>query len=256
MRRTLNSTGRKRITLDKLVVEPRVNGDNKSLYFSWDLAGLELDSDAEVIIEVSTTGQSYRVSAGKLADGIGSFEVHAPTFSQAKSARSKIVVAQVNPVGVRIILATSAGISALFEEEEMGGASPLPIQLRDDLKTIWQLDFSSGKPVLLVTNSEGIYADLKSNPLFFPTMLPQVIKEIAFQLLTNPSSFEDGPQVWHEFFESIGLSQSERERLQADGDGEETSLERWSVAEGLAAEFVVKKRILSEIRKILEEDNL
>jgi hypothetical protein len=252
MRRTLNSTGRKRITVDMFSIEPKISLGKKSLVFSWNLAPLELNQDSEVVIEVSTMGQSERLSVGKLGSGIGIQEVRTAIFSEAKAAKAKILVSALNSSGIRMILATSTGISCLFEKEDDGGGSPLPIQLRDDLTNIWQLDFSSGRPVLLIANSDGIYSELKANPLFFPTILPQVIKEIAFHLLINPSAFEDNPEIWHMFFESLGLSESERERLQASVETDEISLERWAIAESLATEFVLRKNILNEIKRILE----
>ncbi len=255
MIRTLNSTGRQRITMDMVSATPRMEGAIRSIDLVWNLTELALDEKSEVIIEVSITGQTMRIVAGQLDRGTGSYQAKVPFLVDAKSAKAKLLVSKANSAGVRIISATSTSIPVLFEKEPEGGQSPLPIQLKEDLKTVWELDYSTGKPVLWITNKNGIYGQLKSNPIFFPTILPQVVKEISFQLLTNPSAFESNPEVWVNFFRSLGLNDEERESLQAMEDIEDGTQERWEKAEALSNEFSVRLQVLSKIEAALEDES-
>jgi hypothetical protein len=253
--RTLNSTGRQRITMDMVSATPRIEGASRSIDLVWNLAELTLDKKSDVIIEVSITGQTMRIVSGQLAEGTGSHQAKVPFLVDAKSAKVKILVSMANESGIRMISATSTSIPVLFEKEPEGGQSPLPIQLKEDLKTVWELDYSTGKPVLWITNKNGIYGQLKSNPIFFPTILPQVIKEISFQMLSNPSAFESNSEVWVNFFRGLGLSDEERADLQAMEDIEEGTQDRWDKAEALSSEFSVRLKVLSKIEAALEEES-
>ena len=255
MIRTLNSTGRQRITMDMVSLIPKMDGPHRSVNVSWNLGTLSLDATADVIIEVSITGQTMRIQAGKLGDATGSHEAKVPFFRDAKSAKAKILVSKPNATGVRFILATSSSIPVLFEKEPEGGESPLQIQLKDDLNTVWELDYSTGKPVLWVANKNGIYGRLKSDPIFFPTILPAVIKEIAFKLLTSPSSFESNSAVWVKFFRALGLSDEEREQLQSMDDIEDGTADRWEKAEALSIEYSVRLKVLLKLEEALEDES-
>lgn len=255
MIKTLNSTGRQRITMDMVTVTPKMDGPNRSIDFNWNLDRLALDPTADVVVEVSITGQTMRTLVGKLGGAAGSHEAKVPFLRDAKSAKAKILVSKPNDTGVRIILATTTSISVLFEKEPEGAQSPLPIQLKEDLNTVWELDYSTGKPVLWVANKNGIYSRLKSDPIFFPTILPGVIKEIAFKLLSNPSSFESNSGVWIKFFKTLGLSDQEREQLQSLDDIEDGTSDRWAKSEALAIEYSVRLKVLEKLEEALEDES-
>lgn len=255
MIKTLNSTGRQRITMDMVSLSPRMDGPNRSVDVSWNLETLALDPTADVIIEVSITGQTMRTLVGKLGDASGSHEAKVPFLRDAKSAKAKILVSKPNATGIRLILATTSLISVLFEKEPEGAESPLPIQLKEDLNTVWELDYSTGKPVLWIANKNGIYSRLKSDPIFFPTILPGVIKEIAFKLLSSPSSFESNSGVWVKFFRTLGLSDEEREQLQSMDDIEDGTADRWAKSEALAIEYAVRLKVLLKLEEALEDES-
>lgn len=255
MIRTLNSTGRQRITMDMVSLTPRIDGPSRSVDVSWNLETLALDPTAEVIIEISITGQTIRISAGMLGDATGCHEAKVPFLRDAKSAKGKVLVSKANSSGVRLILATTSSIPVLFEKEPEGGESPLPIQLKEDLNSVWELDYSTGKPVLWIVNKNGIYSRLKSDPIFFPTILPAVIKEIAFKLLSSPSSFESNSEVWIRFFRALGLTDEEREQLQSMEDIEEGTSDRWEKSEAIAIQYSVRLNVLLKLEEALEDES-
>lgn len=234
---------------------PKMDRANRSIDASWNLSELGLDADSDVIIEVSITGQTMRILVGKLGVASGSYEAKVPFLRDAKSAKATILVSKPDSNRVRIISATSTSIPVLFEKEPEGGQSPLPIQLKEDLKTVWQLDYSTGKPVLWIANKNGMYSQLKANPIFFPTVIPYVIKEIAFQLLSNPSAFESNSDVWAKFFKGLGLSDEERQQLQEAVDIEDGTADRWDRAESLSVEFAVRLKVLPKIEGALEDES-
>lgn len=258
MRRTLNQTGRQRILLEHANAEPRIESSSRAIIFTWDLTHYNLDQDAEVVIEVSLTGQEKRFVVGKLRDIGTSFEAQVEFLRDAKSAKAKLYVSKPSTNGVRIILATTTTFSVLFEKEPDGGNSPLQILPSDDLTTIWKLRYKDGMPILLVSNRNGVYAQLKANPIFLPSILPQVIKEIAFHLLTAPSDFESSEEVWNQFFKAYGLGDYDRENLQSAGDDmddlEAVTNLRWEAAEAVAMEFSVREKILDDIQMNLGEE--
>jgi hypothetical protein len=233
---------------------PKMEGANRSIEVSWNLSELGLDAASDVIIEVSITGQTMRIVAGKLGFANGSYEAKVPFLRDAKSAKATILVSKPDSNGIRIISATSTSIPVLFEKEPEGGQSPLPIQLKEDLNTVWQLDYATGKPVLWIANKNGIYSQLKANPIFFPTIMPYVIKEIAFQLLSNPSAFESNSDVWVKFFKGLGLSDEERQQLQETDEIEDGTADRWDRAESLSVEFAVRLKVLPKIEGALEDE--
>lgn len=241
--------------MDMVSFAPKMDGPHRSINVSWNLGTLDLDPTADVIIEVSITGQTMRIVAGRLGHATGSYETKVPFLREAKSAKAKILVSKPSATGVRLILATTSSIPVLFEREPEGGESPLQIQLKDDLNTVWELDYSTGKPVLWVANKNGIYGRLKSDPIFFPTILPAVIKEIAFKLLTSPTSFESNSDVWEKFFRALGLNDEEREQLQSVDDIEEGTVDRWEKAEALSIEYSVRLQVLLKLDKALEDES-
>jgi hypothetical protein len=259
MKRTLNQTGRQRILLEHASAVPIIDGANRSILFTWDLSTYDLDLDAEIVIEVSLTGQEKRFVVGKLGDVPPQYEAKVEFLRDAKSAKATLYVSKADPEGIRIIQATTATHTILFEKEPDGGNSPLQIQLVDELATVWRLEYKDGKPVLQITNRNGVYAQLKANPLFFPTILPQVIKELAFHLFASPGDFQSNEEVWINFFKAYGLADQERISLQAadeeDDDVEKITMDRWDRAERISNEWAKMEKIVDEIQTNLGEDS-
>ena len=249
MRRTVNHTGRAKITLDLVSLKTSAQSAKKTIDISWDLVSLDLSSTFEIIVEVDSFAASQRISLGQLGDGSGSAELDLEYIRDSNLAKVTLLVVDTSSQ-VRIIKAKTSSMPVIFDLAENADGQLLKIQRLDDLETLWHLDFHSGEPILQVCNRDGLYPKLANSPIFFATVLPAAVKEIAFTLFSGLYEIqEEVMAAWLEHFEFLGLSTSDRDSLgigSSDFD-EDMYARRLELSEFLGTQFSKSNKFIERV---------
>lgn len=245
MKRTVNLTGKKRITQDLVSAEFIDEGASHTAKVSWDLSSLNLDPGMEIIFETYSFGQTSRDAVQLLENEVASRIINLVNFKKDSSISLYVrVVDATSPV--RRIVAESASIALLPGVAKEGNNSLLKVQAKSDLQSLWQIDFSIGEPVLQISNRNGIYGDLIAEPVFFASVLPAAVSEIAFVIIAQADLLNaDTLKLWESAFRAYGLSEARLGELRGSLTSEEylgDSLisikdEANSIAQRFAAKF-------------------
>ena len=254
MRRTVNHTGKLRITLDLVSLVTSSSSARKSITIGWDLSSLSLTADLELIAEIDSFAANTRVALGSLGLGVGEAVLDLEYIRDSKMAKvTLIAVDSASPT--RIIKATTSPMPVIFDLAENSSGQLLKIQRLDELATLWRLDFNSGEPILQVCNRNGLYPKLTNGPIFLSAVLPAAVKEIAFTLFSRLYEIQDEVyEAWMEYFATIGLTDTDRTLLQEDATelDEELQIERLRIAEFLADQFSKRNAFIDRVNEVEE----
>lgn len=201
MKRTINSTGRKKLTLDQVTIrveEPVVAGSARR--FSAELTGLDdlnLPKDARVYVEPYAKSSFMRFDYGTVAN----FRAPAETELVDIDAGSPVlfdikIVDESENVG-RILAAGRAIAPVDSTNGDDNRRSLLPVESRDLGELVWQLDMLPGARPVLVLNSRvpNALVRLKSDPLIQGAILPAAIALILDRLL-DPECSDTDEEEW------------------------------------------------------------
>jgi hypothetical protein len=239
MRRTVNHTGRTKITLDLVSLKTSAQSARKTIDISWDLTSLALSPGFDLVAEIDSFAASQRIELGQLREGKGSAELDLEYIRDSNLAKVTLLVVDASQP-VRIIKAKTSSMPVIFDLAENADGQLLKIQRLDDLETLWHVDFHSGEPILQVCNRGGLYPKLTNGPLFFAAVLPAAVKEIAFTLFSSLYDIqEEVMEAWLEYFEFLGLSQADMTSLGigASEFDEDTYAKRLEVSEFISSQF-------------------
>lgn len=209
MKRTINSTGRRKLTLDQIIIrieEPAVAGGVRR--FSAELTGLDdvnFPADAKIYVEPYARSSFMRFAYGNVG------AIHAPADTELVDidAGSPVlfdvkVVDESKNVG-RILAAARAISPVNSTEGDDNRRSLLPVESRDLGELVWQLDMLPGARPVLVLNSRvpNALVRLKSDPLIQGAILPPAIALILDRLLdpegpgTEDEDWADDWLTWY-----------------------------------------------------------
>jgi hypothetical protein len=209
MKRTINSTGRRKLTLDQVAIrmeDPAIAGGARR--FSAELTGLDemnLPAAAKVYVEPYARSSFMRFDFGT----VGSIRAPADTELVDIDAGSPVlfdvkVVDESENVG-RILAAARAVSPVDPTEGDDNRRSLLPVESRDLGELVWQLDMTPGARPVLVLNSRlpNALVRLKSDPLLQGAILPAAIGLILDRILdpegpgTEDEEWVDDWQTWY-----------------------------------------------------------
>lgn len=254
MRRTVNHTGKLRITLDLVKLETSASSARKSITISWALASLGLSPDFELIAEIDSFAASTRVSLGNVGAGTGEAVLDLEYIRDSKMA--KVTLLAVDPSSTaRVIKATTTPMPVIFDLAENTSGQLLKIQRLDELETLWRLDFNSGEPILQVCNRNGLYPKLTNGPIFLSAVLPAAVKEIAFTLFSRLYEIQDEVyEAWMEYFVTLGLTDIDRALLKEEAPelDEEIQVERLRISNFLADQFSKTNNFIDRVNQVEE----
>jgi hypothetical protein len=212
MKRTLNPTGKKRLTQDQVWAEITPSPAGKTVVIEWDLTTLQLNPDLEMIAELFAS-ESFRevVPSGWSSKGSHAIELGKTLFEGVIRLSVRLVDSG-DPLR-RIYASTS---SIFLNTDSNSSKSLLKTQPKSDLPTLWAVDFAFGEPVLQILNVENSYRELTSNLLFLSAVLPSAVEKIVELVISEEDSF-DAPALvaWEEFLALFGLAQDELQDLRS-----------------------------------------
>lgn len=208
MKRTVNLTGKKRITQDLVSAEIIEDDSSNSAKVIWNLTALGIKQDAELIFETYSFGQTSRDLVPLNGNESGEKILNLVNFKKDSSINLYLRVVD-SSAPVRRILAESAAIALLPGKTKEGDNSLLKVQAKNDLLSLWQVDYSLGEPVLQISNRNGIYADLISQQIFMAAVLPAALSGISFTVISQPEVFNSEVLMqWESALTKFGLTEN------------------------------------------------
>lgn len=205
MKRTVNHTGKRKIELSSFTISSQMRGVQKELQVSWDLAGRGFDIGDEIIIEVDFLGSNMRYVVGTVGSPEKSTLI--PISNDLTELTAKVTLLTVDTRGdERKITGKSTAIAVIFQKAAQVQHGLLRVQLVDDLRTLWKVDYFTRVPILQISNLNGSYSKLSSKKVFLNAILPDVIKEITFTCLMDFGEIDsDARDSWLAFLKPYGL---------------------------------------------------
>jgi hypothetical protein len=212
MKRTLNATGKIRLTQDQVKAEFNDTLDGKVIKVEWDLSNLDMKPTWEMIAEVFASDSIREVIPGDLEQKGSHSLALGDTLSEGLVRLTVRLVDSSDPI--RRIAAETAPI--YLNSEPGSTKSLLKTQPKSDLQTLWAIDFSLGEPVLQILNKENSYRELTSSQLFLSSVLPPAVERILELVITDEDSFDAEPlMAWENFFSILGISSEELSELRS-----------------------------------------
>lgn len=248
MKRTVNHTGRLRIELERLKSNPKLVGVEKRLELSWELDGLGLADSDEVIAEVSSLGSMQRYVLGTVSSTSKSDEIVISNDITGGTVSLTLFTVD-NTQPIRKITATSSEMPIIFQSTASRRNALMNVELVDDLKTLWRVDYSTKSPILQICNRDSCYSSLSSQKIFLNAILPEVVKDVAFSILTSINEIdEESSERWSRFFGPLGFTDEEREVFESwsEDDLAEKYLQAMILAANMAEEFSIKSGLVEK----------
>ena len=256
MKRTVNPTGKSRITHENVSAHFDEDADSGVLDVTWDLEGFDFDQEAELIFETYSLGRTTRDQIPLAGNFKGTRSLHLAELAQFHSVNLFLRVVSTSG-GVRLILAESAAIPLFRGPEQASQESLLKVQPVENLPKLWEIDYSLGEPVLQVNNKDQSYPTLVSSGLFLSAILPSVVEEICFVLITNDEAFAaEVFDRWLSFLGVYGLTESKLSELHESLEVEDLGQALASVREtckSVASAFSEQKELVRHALSAEEE---
>ena len=249
MKNTFNYTGRKKIKRKdiKIALERQ---ESEARVEKIDLSGLGIDENAEIMIEIETgkTGLKRESlgAVGKL-DLPVAFPIDDFDFSDV-SFRIKVIDSKGDSPNALIL----ADADNLKPDSGDFADSLLEVKPSEDLgQRIWKIEFTAGRPELLINSSLDDWQGVGKSDLFQSLIFPQVVFEIARWLRSFQTWEDDAPEgLWRKLFKSIGYD-PDKEPQRKDFNGNDNADEEYaddvdSWADDIASSFATSNKALAK----------
>lgn len=257
MKRTINPTGKIRIELEFVSVAYDLNSEFKKIDVEWDLTSFAFDRSSEVVVEIATLGNTERFVTPISTSEAGGVSFDVPESSREHSTSVRLAV--VEPAGQRMILGATTHISLTPNQVGRSQLALLPIQPVANLERAFAVDFTTGYPVLQVSNQDGVYLGLVGDPVFLSSILPSVVETIAYNLMINSDPIDAQKlAAWDRQFNSWGCDLEAMEQLRGEMDSSEdlsdALVQAQELAEVAAIKFSTKFKLNKRLKNATEGD--
>ena len=254
MRASINQTGRTRIPVEALSIElvkPEI------LKFNWFFEEIDFDPALEAVLELTSLGNYERVTIpASSLNSPGTLEISLQKFADPNSVVGRMKIVSTSPEGLRLI--TSESKTLRLENDKLEGEhgkSLLDVYWDPNLRTPWQLVFEDSEPLLKVSNFHETATKIYSHTLFQTSILPEVLRQIAFWLLTEDPDESQNMKVvyWWSLIEELGLSPEDRAYFSGITEKNlEILNEILSKCQEMADQFALKNNILQKMSNAIQ----
>jgi hypothetical protein len=253
MRASINQTGRKTISSDSLAIT--IN-ENHSLLFTWNLSQEEIFDFNDAVLEISTFAGLYRFSVPLTQSSLtGEYVIDVSKVFEPQSSVGRLKLIRTNADSIRFVAAESK-ILRLQNNRMEGdhGKSLLDVYYDPMLKSPWQLVFEDAEPVLKVSNYYDNATKIYTNAIFQTSILPEVVRQITFWLLTEDPNPSENPKIehWWAYLAELGLDAETRQTLTStiNRDQEfvsEVVLKSHEISDSFAARYNILQRLVNSL---------
>ena len=266
MLRTLNYTGRHRITLDRISIDLREPEPGPyRCDVDLDLSDLPVDPECRVYIEAYYRSSAYqRLDAGTAAEPrppSGALLDAIPTVKNVLF-RVKIVDESDAAHGRIVAVADRVRPNRIDGEETSRRLSILWFEPDDLGDEMWRVSFEDEMPVLLVNNSgplltEEIKAVVESDPAFRSLVMPAAARVVLQQLmLVERIAFDPADEEWSGLWYRFARDLVDEDP--PDPTDEDTMDERVKWIDAVVAEFArgseARARYEATVRAMRRDD--
>lgn len=198
-KRRINSTGRKKISQDKIDLRllAAVPGEPMRAKLSIDLDSLGLPASASVSVEAYHRSTAMRFDCGTIGSKKIPETLLLNDLDQAGGIlfRVKIVDREAHQGK---ILASADRVRPSIEGEHMGRRSIFPVEYRDLGQEVWRVDIDDDAGPFLLLNSKipTLMHRLHENPLLAGAILPAAFRIVLLHIAYDPSEDDEDGAGW------------------------------------------------------------
>jgi hypothetical protein len=198
-KRRINSTGRKKISQDKidLRILPVVPGEPLKAKIGIDLESLGLPLSAAVSVEAYHRSTAMRFDCGTVGAKKIPEVLSLNELDQAGGVlfRIKIVDQEDRPGKM---LASADRVRPSIEGEHMGRKSIFPVEYRDLGQEVWRVDIEDDAGPFLLLNSKipALMHRINENPLVAGALLPAAFRIVLLHIAYNASEDDENGSGW------------------------------------------------------------
>lgn len=243
--RSLNSTGRSRITHEMFRASLDHQPTAPLLLLDWDLSALSIEPSGKLFLDVSNDRLERRFVLQETTPSSGVLELDIGSAFHGRVFRIRLVAVVQDSNNVPIIRAESVPVS-FTSSGESTAKSLLVVQPMTDLEVPWRLSFEGGDVVMMVSNKGDLWTQfLRPSPILKPLLVGPIIFQIALRLLAGTDDIGAGLEQWKQLLEEHGLSDDSPDELNFD--------EVIDSAEQISNSFQASSKALDRLLKALEE---
>jgi len=210
VQRRLNSTGRKRITKDKVSIEltPPLDAFSfPSAVGKITLSGLDLDANARVVLEAYFRSSSMRFPCGIVGDISVPSPMTLTEIDRGGAIQFRLLVIAADNSGK--ILASAEGLRPLQKSDSPDRQPLLPLRETDIGEELWRIDLDDRNGPWLVVNSRvpSLASRLRSETIVQGLILPHALREVLRGLPSEgeDESDNDWGDNWRKFLEQLDV---------------------------------------------------
>jgi hypothetical protein len=254
-KRRINSTGRKKISQDKidlhiLSVAP---GEPLKAKIGIDLGSLDLPPSAAVSVEAYHRSTAMRFDCGTVGAKKIPEVLVLNELDQAGGVLFRIkIVDQESQPGK--ILASVDRARPSIEGEHMGRKSIFPVEYRDLGQEIWQVDIDDDAGPFLLLNSKipALMHRIDDNPLVAGALLAAALRIVLLHIASDPSEDDEEGGGWKTDWKRFC-----KEGLGIDDDPEDLEDEdaRQVWADNVVRRYCETRAFVDKARQMIPEQN-
>jgi hypothetical protein len=210
VQRRLNSTGRKRITRDRIVIELFPSLDTvafPSATAQINLEGLDLERMARVVLEAYFRSSSMRFPCGTLEALHIPTRMHLTDIDRGGAVQFRLLVIAADDSGR--ILASAEGLKPLQKTDSPDRQPLLRLRETDIGEELWRVDLDDRNGPWLVINSRvpGLASQLRSSSLVQGLILPHALRAVLDGLPAEDAEADDDDwgNDWRKFLEQLDM---------------------------------------------------
>jgi hypothetical protein len=246
IQRRLNSTGRKRIPRERVVIELSPPLDTVSFPTATatiKLADLNLDTSATVVLQAYFRSSSMRFACGTVGELTVPDRMQLTDIDRGGAIQFRLLVATSDGSGR--IVASAEGLRPLNITESPDRQPLLRLRETDIEDQLWRVDLDDRNGPWLVINSRvpGLASQLRSSVLVQGLILPHALRVVLNGLPSEGEEEGDDEwgNDWRKFLEQLGLS------AEPDDPSDEESRQEW--VEEAVATFCSLRRFAELLRR-------
>ena len=198
MKRSINYTGRKRITREHFSIE--LNRDKETIRAftaSINLKGLDLPENAAVYVEAYHLSDYRRYRFGTVNNPEAKEDTDLANLGYQENLRFRIIVVDESGTHGRI-LASVDGVKPIgIDDKGTNQKSILPVEFSDIGRQAWSIRYDSDEPILLI--NDNLRNAAKSDPHFFVYVYPAAFREVLTHMVfvDGIEDVDDPVSEWH-----------------------------------------------------------